>query len=83
MRVIEAWLVEQSLMFGQSPHKGLRIILQSHGALSANHPIDDLIALRHRVKKDGISPSVQQLRQLQDLYADVKNDFRPQQRGES
>lgn len=67
MRVVESWLIRNSLRFGQSPHKGLSLILGAHLSES-RELIDRLISQRHRSKKDGETPSQQSLTELDALY---------------
>jgi len=59
MRVVECWLIRNLLIFGESPHKGLKTII--HDVLEMGHAsiIDELVDTRHLIKKAGgrVSPS--------------------------
>lgn len=74
MRVVESWLIRNSLRFGQSPHKGLSLILSAHLSES-RELIDRLVSQRHRSKKDGEAPPQQSQRELEMLYESTISTF--------
>lgn len=75
MRVVESWLIPQSLMFGTSPHKALRMILLAHVNDSSRFDVSNIIALRHRIKKSGEIPSEEQVATVTQLYSEVLRRF--------
>lgn len=75
MRIVESWLITQSLMFGTSPHKALRMILLAHDDGFSRFDVSNIIALRHRIKKSGEIPSEEQVTTLTQLYSEVLRRF--------
>jgi hypothetical protein len=76
MRVVESWLIRQSLLFGLSPHTGLRLIVSEYFP-SQEDQITELIRIRHQVKKDGLAPSAKQLSDLQSMFQILDDFFGP------
>jgi hypothetical protein len=51
MRHAELWLLEENLAFGEQPHAALKLILQEFAIIPTGISAQDLVSLRHSVKK--------------------------------
>jgi hypothetical protein len=51
MRHAELWLLEENLAFGDQPHAALKLILQDFAIIPTGYSMNELVSLRHSIKK--------------------------------
>ena len=51
MRHVELWLLEEDLAFGEQPHAALKLILREYAVIPTGISMNELVSLRHSVKK--------------------------------
>ena len=51
MRHAELWFLEENLAFGEQPHAALKLILQEFAIIPTGNSMNELVSLRHSIKK--------------------------------
>jgi hypothetical protein len=67
MRHAELWLLEENLAFGEQPHAALKLILQEFAIIPTGISQQDLVSLRHSVKKSSAPVTPRELNALRGV----------------
>jgi hypothetical protein len=77
MRLAEWLALEHGLRFGESPHRGLKIVLQVFTPEVDQQATRDLVASRHKAKKNGLEPDAPAVAHLRHVHSALRQRVFP------
>jgi hypothetical protein len=77
MRLAEWLALEHGLRFGASPHLGFKIVLQVFMPEVDQQATRDLVASRHKAKKNGLEPDAPAVAHLRHVHSALRQRVFP------